>query len=141
MLLRPYEDSDQNHVVGLWRACGLLAPVNDPIRDIERKSQVNPEWFLVGTIDGTLMASCMIGYTGHRAEINYLAVHPDHQGHGHARTMMLHAEQLLLEAGCPKINLMIRNTNLEVKAFYESLGYVDNHCLSLGKRLIEDGAP
>ncbi|MDA7881689.1 GNAT family acetyltransferase [Akkermansiaceae bacterium] len=134
MQLRSYEDRDQNQLIDLWRTCNLIAPVNDPFRDIEQKMKVNPEWFL----DGILMASCMFGYNGHRAEINYLAVHPDHQGKGFGREMMLYTEKLLLEVGCPKINIMIRNTNLKVKAFYESLGYVDNDCLSLGKRLTDD---
>ena len=138
MQIRPYQDRDQEQLIDLWRTCNLIAPVNDPVRDIERKSKVNPEWFLVGLIDDTVMASCMLGYNGHRAEVNYLAVHPDHQRKGYAKDMMLHTEELLLEVGCPKINLMIRNTNLQVKAFYESLGYVDNNCVTLGKRLIDD---
>jgi len=138
MKLRPYQDQDQGQLIDLWRTCNLIAPVNDPSRDIQRKQKVDPEWLLVGVIDDVLIASCMLGYNGHRAEINYLAVHPDHQGKGYAKEMMLHTEKLLLDVGCPKINIMIRNTNLKVKSFYESLGYSDNGCISLGKRLIND---
>ena len=51
---------------------------------------------------------------------------------------MKKAEDVLLEVGCPKINLLVRVTNTQVVDFYEGLGYSDNQCLSLGKRLIPD---
>ncbi|MBC1279468.1 GNAT family N-acetyltransferase [Nostoc sp. UCD121] len=52
--------------------------------------------------------------------------------------MILEAEQLLVEAGCPKINLLVRTTNSEVIRFYERLGYVIDDVISLGKRLESD---
>ncbi|MEH1921279.1 hypothetical protein [Nostoc sp.] len=48
------------------------------------------------------------------------------------------AEQLLVEAGCPKINLLVRTTNSEVIRFYERLGYLVDDVISLGKRLESD---
>ena len=35
----------------LWQRCELTRPWNDPRRDIERALGVNPELFLVGTVD------------------------------------------------------------------------------------------
>ena len=32
-------------------------------------------------------------------------------------------DQLLRAAGCPKINLQVRKTNVAVIAFYESIGF------------------
>ena len=125
-------------VIQLWQDCGLVAPQNNPIRDIQRKSQVNPEWFLVGLQNDTIVASCMIGYEGHRGWINYLAVAPTEQRKGLAREIMAEAERLLREAGCPKINLQIRATNTAVIAFYESIGFATNSAISMGKRLEED---
>lgn len=46
--IRPYRPHDQETVIALWDPCGLLAPQNDPIKDIARKARVNPEWFFVG---------------------------------------------------------------------------------------------
>lgn len=51
---------------------------------------------------------------------------------------MNEAERLLKEAGCPKINLQVRSSNSQVIAFYESLGFTDDHVTSLGKRLEVD---
>ncbi|MDB4384573.1 hypothetical protein N9Z12_00840 [Opitutaceae bacterium] len=76
MKIRSYQDSDEKGVVELWDACGLIVPQNDPTRDIQRKLKVNPEWFLVGVEDEDIIASCMVGYDGHRGWINYLAVSP-----------------------------------------------------------------
>ena len=138
MTIRAYRASDEEAVIGLWNACGLVVPHNNPKRDIERKLQVNPELFLVGELDGQVIASCMAGYEGHRGWINYLAVHPEYQRHGLARAIMQHAESLLRAAGCPKINLQVRSTNAAVIAFYERLGFAQDNVVSLGKRLEPD---
>jgi ribosomal protein S18 acetylase RimI-like enzyme len=116
----------------------LTRPWNDPYKDIARKLQVRPDLFLVGEVQGRLMASAMFGYEGHRGWVNYLAVSPDHQQQGHAKALMQHGEALLLASGCPKINLQVRASNAQVLAFYQSLGYQDDQVVSMGKRLIPD---
>ena len=138
MLIRAFQSPDQAAVVALWQACDLTRPWNDPYKDIARKLQVRPDLFLVGEVQGRLMASAMFGYEGHRGWVNYLAVSPDHQRQGHAQAMMQHGEALLLASGCPKINLQVRASNAQVLAFYESLGYRDDQVVSMGKRLIPD---
>lgn len=80
----------------------------------------------------------MIGYDGHRGWVYYLAVHPAFQGRGYGRMLMARAEALLIERGCPKINLLVRETNDAVLAFYDRLGYGRDAAVSLGKRLIPD---
>ena len=54
------------------------------------------------------------------------------------RALMSEAERLLVERGCPKINLLVRSTNAEVVAFYRKLGYTQDDVISLGRRLIHD---
>lgn len=138
MMLRTYQTTDEEAVIALWHACGLVVPQNNPKRDIVRKLRVNPELFLVGDLDGKIIATCMAGYEGHRGWINYLAVAPEHQRKGFAREVMQHAESLLRAAGCPKINLQVRSTNAAVIAFYEQLGFQIDAVTSLGKRLVSD---
>ena len=138
MHIRPYQASDEAAVVALWQACDLTRPWNDPHKDIARKLQIHPELFLVGEVQGHLMASAMFGYEGHRGWVNYLAVAPDHQKQGHAKALMQQGEALLLARGCPKINLQVRASNAAVLAFYQSLGYQDDQVVSMGKRLIPD---
>jgi ribosomal protein S18 acetylase RimI-like enzyme len=138
MIIRPYKSSDEKMVIQLWTDCGLVVPQNNPIRDIKRKLKVNPEWFLVGELDGKIIASCMAGYEGHRGWINYLAVSPLLQGKGYATKIMRKAEELLSEAGCPKINLQVRTSNQKVVKFYKSIDFKIDNVISMGKRLEHD---
>jgi ribosomal protein S18 acetylase RimI-like enzyme len=135
MRIRPFAEPDAEQVVALWGRCGLLRPWNDPRRDIARKLGVQRELFLVGEIDGRLVAAVMAGYEGHRGWVNYLAVEPALQGSGLGRAMMAEVERLLGERGCPKVSLQIRRGNLGVAAFYERLGYAEDDVISMGKRL------
>ena len=139
MQIRSYQTPDEAAVVALWQACGLTRPWNDPYKDIARKLQVQPELFLVGELDGQLIASAMAGYDGHRGWVNYLAVAPEQQRRGYAAQLMRRIEGMLLERGCPKLNMQVRTSNSAVLAFYRRLGYAQDEAVSLGKRLIPDG--
>jgi len=138
MNIRSYQPDDKEAIIQLWRECGLVAPQNNPAKDIERKLKVSPEWFLVGELADKIIASCMAGYEGHRGWINYLAVSPEHQRQGFAKQIMAEAESLLKDAGCPKINLQIRSSNTNVIAFYKSIGFKNDDVISMGKRLEHD---
>ena len=138
LAIRPYEEADANLVVALWRACGLVVPWNDPLKDIERKLRVQRELFLVGSLDGRLVATVMAGYEGHRGWINYLAVAEECRRQGFGRRMMDAAETRLRAVGCPKINLQIRKSNPAAVGFYRSLGFVEDESVSMGKRLVTD---
>jgi len=135
MQIRPFEKGDEDAVVALWERCGLVRPTNDPHRDIRRKLEVRPDLFLVGRHDGQLIATVMAGYEGHRGWLNYLAVDPDHQRQGFARSIVAEAERRLRESGCPKINLQIRTSNQGVIEFYRRIGYTLDDVVSMGKRL------
>ncbi|MFE6967600.1 GNAT family acetyltransferase [Agromyces sp. NPDC057679] len=140
--IRPFVVDDTEAVVALWRAAGLVKPWNDPYLDISRKMTVQPELFLVAVAsDATLVGTAMVGYEGHRGWVNYLAVADPARGTGLGRRLMAEAERLLVERGCPKLNLQVRTSNTEVIAFYERLGYAVDDAVSLGKRLIEDASP
>lgn len=136
--VRPYRNDDCSSVIELWSECGLIFPQNNPERDIERKLKVNPELFLVGELEGRVIASCMAGYEGHRGWINYLAVSPKYQRRGYAAQIMQEAEKKLRDAGCPKINLQARTSNTNVIEFYKAIGFKEDKVVSMGKRLQED---
>ena len=141
MEIRPYRLEDEASLVELWDRCGLLRAWNDPRKDIARKLRVQPDLFLVGTIDGTIVASVMGGYDGHRGWINYLAVDPDLRRRGLARALMAEVEAQLRVRGCPKINLQVRRGNQEVAAFYHAIGFGEDDVVSFGKRLERDDEP
>jgi ribosomal protein S18 acetylase RimI-like enzyme len=139
--VRPFTLRDQKAVVKLWNDCGLVVPVNDPLQDIRRKLKVQPKLFLVAEKKGRVVGTVMGGFDGHRGWINYLAVDPKLQKSGLGRLLMEKIEIPLRKMGCPKINLQVRESNLEVAAFYERIGYSRDRVISYGKRLVHDQKP
>ncbi|MDX2109168.1 MAG: GNAT family acetyltransferase [Verrucomicrobiota bacterium] len=138
MLIRRFRDTDRAALIALWARCGLIRPVNDPNKDIDRKLATQPDLLLVGERAGRLIAAVMVGYDGHRGWVNYLGVDPDLQKQGYGRQLMAEVERVLRERGCPKINLQILETNAKVQGFYERLGFTRDPVIQMGKRLVVD---
>lgn len=136
--IRPYMDSDEKGVIQLWHNCNLVVPWNDPKLDIERKLKVNPDLFLVGLIEGKIIATVMGGYEGHRGWINYLAVSPEIRQKGVGRRIVEKVEAKLSKLGCPKINIQIRSSNQDAIEFYGKIGFSEDDVISMGKRLADD---
>ncbi len=136
--IRAFRAEDEDSVVAVWRACGLVRPSNNPHQDIQRKLKVRPELFLVAVLDGRVVATAMAGYEGHRGWLNYVAVAPSHQRLGIARLLVEDAERRLLQLGCPKVNLQVRTSNANAVAFWERVGYSVDDVVSMGKRLVAD---
>ena len=133
-----FEDKHRTQVIDLWKKCNLIKSWNDPNKDIDRKLKVNDSLFLIVEFNKVIIGSAMIGYDGHRGSLYYLAVDPKHQRKGVGEMFMKEIEKRLIEVGCPKINVFIRNSNIEVKEFYQSIDYEEQDCLVYGKRLIPD---
>ena len=133
-----FEDKHRTQVIDLWEKCNLIKSWNDPNKDIDRKLKVNDNLFLIVEFNKVIIGSAMIGYDGHRGSLYYLAVDPKHQRKGVGKMLMKEIEKKLIEVGCPKINIFIRNSNIEVKEFYQSIDYEEQNCLVYGKRLIPD---
>jgi len=138
MKIREYKEQDLEDVVSLWNDCELTVSWNDPQKDIARKLIEKPELFLIGEIHGKIIACVIGGYDGHRGSINYLAVSPQYQKLGYGRQLMKEIESRITKLGCPKINIMIRNSNEKVIQFYENFGYCKDPVICMGKRLISD---
>ena len=138
MEIRVFVEADTDAVIDLWNLADLTHPNNDPSLDIKRKMNDSPWGFLVAMDGKTIIGSIMVGYDGHRGWINYLACHPNYWRRGVAKSLMNEAKKLLLERGCPKINLQVRSGNESAVKFYESIGYLDDNVTSFGLRLSAD---
>ena len=131
----PYSSEFQAAVIDLWKKCGLVVPQNDPVEDIGKKLEFQPDLFFVGLLDGKVVGSIMVGYDGHRGWINYLAVAPELQRRGYGGMLVQKAIQELKKMGCLKINLQVRRSNTSVIEFYKHLGFKEDDVISLGMRL------
>lgn len=130
-----YSSEFQAAVVDLWKKCNLVVPWNDPVEDIQKKIEFQPDLFFVGLLDSRVIGSIMVGYEGHRGWINYLAVVPEHQGRSYGRKLVLRAVDELRKMGCLKVNLQVRRSNNSVIEFYKHLGFKEDDVVSLGMRL------
>ncbi len=104
------------------------------------RASCNAEIF-VGEQDGRIIASVCVGHDGHRGYPYYVAVDPAAQKGGLGRRMMRHAEAWLARLGVPKMNLMVREGNERVNAFYRAIGYEETPRTVFGRWLTVDGRP
>jgi ribosomal protein S18 acetylase RimI-like enzyme len=135
MNIRPMAKSDQAGVIRLWQDCGLIRPWNDPARDLRTAMRTSDAAVLVGEDAGTIVASVMAGFDGHRGWIYYLAVAQDRRQEGLGRAMFETAQAWLKARGAPKIQLMVRETNEEAIGFYKAMGLEVQPVVTLGRFL------
>ncbi|WP_341914735.1 GNAT family acetyltransferase [Ferrovibrio terrae] len=135
MQIRSFQNADRAAVIALWQACGLTRPWNDPDSDISFCIAKPESTILVGDDNGKIVASVMTGHDGHRGWLYYLAVDPTLQKAGHGRAMVQAAEAWLSARGVPKVMLMVRPENTQVRAFYDALGYTEEPRVIFSRRL------
>jgi ribosomal protein S18 acetylase RimI-like enzyme len=135
MDIRLAEPTHREAVIATWEAAGLTRPWNDPVADFDRACAGGTSAVFVGIEDGSVIATAMAGDDGHRGWVYYVAVREDAQGRGLGRAMMAAAEDWLRERGVRKVQLMVRDTNESVVAFYEALGYEVTPVKVLGRWL------
>ncbi len=110
--------------MALWRACDLVAPYNDPAADFRFALEGACSDVLVGlSEDGRIEASVMVGHDGHRGWLYYVATHPRARGRGFGRAIVRAGEDWLGGRGVRKVQLLVRESNAAVVAFYEHLGF------------------
>jgi ribosomal protein S18 acetylase RimI-like enzyme len=136
--IRQFVPNDTKRVIFIWEQCDLVRNWNNPNFDIQRKLNFQKELFFVGLLNDEIIATAMFGYDGHRGWLNYFAVLPNFQKRGFGKKLMTFGEMALIEKGCPKLNLQIRNDNTKAINFYQKVGYREDAAVSFGKRLIED---
>ncbi|GAB5452913.1 MAG: GNAT family acetyltransferase [Halioglobus sp.] len=135
MIIRKYIDDDRHGLIRLWEeSFPDDPPHNDPSKMIQAKLLVDDQIF-VAEDGGTIIGACMSGYDGHRGWLYAVAVSPAQRRRGIGKKLILGAIASLKQRGCIKINLQIRSSNHEVRAFYESLGFCVEDRISMGRLL------
>ena len=124
-------------VAALWKETFVYytSAHNQPQLSIDKKVAVDDCLFFVATDGDAMVGTIMAGYDGHRGWIYSLAVAPTHRRQGIGSRLVAHAERALTSLGCVKINLQVMEGNESVAAFYESLGYMVEKRVSMGKRI------
>ncbi|MFG1399473.1 GNAT family acetyltransferase [Roseixanthobacter pseudopolyaromaticivorans] len=128
-------DGDVEALVSLWERAGLIRPWNDPRADIALARRGPHSTILVARDGGTVVGSVMVGHDGHRGWIYYLAVDPALTRQGLGRALAHTAEDWLQARGVPKLMLLVRPENEQVRAFYVASGYIEEPRIVFTKRL------
>jgi ribosomal protein S18 acetylase RimI-like enzyme len=134
--IRELADPDIPAVIVLWRRCGLLHPENDPAADIARARAAQESIVLVGCEGGTLVATVMVGFDGHRGHVYYLAVEPNRQRSGLGKAMLSAASDWLRRRDAPKLLLMVEEGNAVALRFYDDQGFTRSLMATLARRLV-----
>jgi len=122
--IEPAQEADERAVVHLWRACGLTVPYNDPATDFRFARAGASSDVLVARLEcGRVGATAMVGHDGHRGWLYYVAVDPMLQRQGVGALIVTAAQDWLKARGVVKAQLLVRETNTAVVAFYEKLGF------------------
>ena len=124
LTIRSATADDEATVIDLWTRCGLVVSHNDPGADF-RFARAGPSSDVLVAVDADrrIVGSIMVGHDGHRGWLYYVAVDPDCRRQGLGRSLVAAAEQWLIARGIAKVQLMVRETNHEVAAFYARIGY------------------
>ena len=124
MTIRPAVLADQPAVIALWTACDLVTTYNDPATDFRFALAGPSSAVLVHQDDtGLVDATVMVGHDGHRGWLYYVAASPRARGTGLGRSIVAAAELWLRERGILKAQLLVRETNPQIVAFYQHLGF------------------
>lgn len=132
MIIRKYIKSDRDGLIQLWAESFPSEPRhNEPSKMIQAKVLVD-DLIFVAEEKGIIVAACMAGYDGHRGWLYSVAVASDQRRRGIGKNLIEEAMKSLKQLGCVKVNLQIRASNHEVKAFYQALGFGVEERISMG---------
>lgn len=138
---RSFTETDRSSLIGLWQDCGLTTPWNDPDADIDLCQATEGAALLIAEAGDVLVGSVMVGQDGHRGWVYFLAAADSHRGQGLGRALMQEAEAWLTKRKVPKVQLMVRESNLAATNFYACLGYHRNSCWIMQRWLTERQSP
>jgi ribosomal protein S18 acetylase RimI-like enzyme len=131
--IRRYQASDYDevwnlHVLGLQHVGAYLGegPWDNDLRQIEQAYLLNRGEFLVGTIDGRIVAMGAFRKTSdERAEIKRMRVHPDFQGRGYGQMILDELERRAKAAGYTILHLDTSVVQVAAQKLYIKNGYTE----------------
>ena len=133
MKIRSYSSEDRDQIITFWQnVFSDDSPHNDPNKVIDAKLAIDKLLFVAEDND-LIIGTAMAGYDGHRGWLYLVAVDPQQRRKGIGQQLIKHAMQALKTVGYVKVNLQVRSTNNQVVSFYESIGFVSEDRISMGK--------
>ena len=113
----------------------MIRLTTPPRNVFDAKLAVQDDMLFIAVDKDAVVGTTMAGYDGHRGWLHKVAVLPQYRRRGAATALVRHAIRALRSAGCTKVNLQIRTTNVAVRGFYESLGFEVEERLNMARRI------
>ena len=126
---------DIDDIIAIWQEAGLIRPWNNPANDIKNCLENETSTILLLCSQEQAIGTAMIGYDGHRGWLYYFAIKKQFQGKGLGKKLLKEAEIWLKNKNVGKLNLMVRESNQSVLAFYQNSGYKNDEVITLSKWL------
>ena len=99
------------------------ASADEIVEEVTTKMAREPDLFLVGEVDGVVVAMVMGTFDGHRGRITRLAVRRDHRRVGMGGQLTAELERLFEARGIARIRLEVWAKNVGDMVFWEHRGY------------------
>ncbi|MDP8910153.1 MAG: GNAT family N-acetyltransferase [Chloroflexota bacterium] len=146
--LRSFRDEDTEAVWQLHNlalddvgAHGGRGPWEDDLRDIRATYVDSGGEFLVGLLDGELVAmGGLLRRSPDEAEVRRMRVHPDRQRRGFGRRLLERLEERACACGCRVIRLDTTAQQTAAQRLYERAGYRETGRRQIGRFLFIDYA-
>jgi len=135
--IRMMHPEDFESLVSLWADAGLDSRPNGRDRRdrIEQELAGPCSVFLVAEDEERIIGSVLGTHDGRKGWINRLAVAPSHRKRGVARALVEAVEARLDEIGIEIVTCLVENWNVESKAFFRAIGFVEHDdCTYFSKR-------
>ncbi len=128
---------DYAAVYALWEHAGPgihLRRSDDP-EEIAKKTQRDPDLFLIALADDQIIGSVLGGFDGRRGMMYHLAVDERYRRHGIGERLVDELERRLKSKGCIRYYLLVTLDNHTATQFYEKRGWERMNLLAYGKNL------
>ena len=135
MEVRDFRDGDGDAVRAFWEACGIKIRPGDDDRALGVFASRSPGLFLLAVDGRGIGASALAGWDGRRGWLYHVAVRSDLRRRGLGLRLVRTLEERLRALGCPKINLLVWDTNAGGMAFWEAAGYTRAATVEFEKEL------
>ncbi len=133
--IREAYNFDIDNIIAIWQEAGLIRLWNNPANDIKNCLENETSTILLLCSQEQVIGTAMIGYDGHRGWLYYFAIKKQFQGKGLGKKLLKEAEIWLKNKNVGKLNLMVRESNQSVLAFYQNSGYKNDEVITLSKWL------
>ena len=130
-----YQEQDRQQLLELWASIfDETGAYNKPQYMLDSKLAIDNNIYVARQSE-EVVGVILAGYDGHRGWLYSLAVSRYFQRKGVGKSLVEFALEKLMNMGCVKVNLQVREENKEVVSFYRSLGFTIEDRVSMGRIL------